>query len=147
MRSAKSLLGMPIIQNGEKLGRVSFVLPSNDLSAISGLYLQSGLSGARFIESSQIDLIGDVAVLSHDGGKRASLSLRPLLRRALSGDGQHIGAITDAFVNEETLLIEALELSRGYPDDLLRGRTHIRQFSVQKNGDVIVESAEGGNLS
>ena len=147
MRSAKSLLGMPVIRNGEKLGRVSYVLTDRQLHSLSGLYLQSGLSGTRFIDRTQIDLVGDVAILTHDGGRRAPMRARPLLRRALSGDGQHIGAITDALLDEKTLCIEALELSRGYLDDLFRKRTHVRQFTVKTNGDVIVESAEGGNLS
>ncbi len=146
MRNTKSLLGMPVVRNGVRLGRVSFVLPDDELRSISGLYLHCGLTGSRFIDCTQIDLIGDVAVLSHDAGKRASLNERPLLRRAFSPDGQRIGAITDALIDEETLLIEALELSQGYLDDLIRGRRQIRQFSVQKNGDVIVESSEGGNL-
>lgn len=146
MRSTKSLLGMPVISDGERIGRVVFVLPDKELRSISGLYLQCGLTGSRFLDCSQIDLIGDVAVLSCGSGKRASMTERPLLRRALSSDGQHIGAITDALIDEQTLHIEALELSSGYLDDLLKGRTHIRQFTVRKNGDVIVESAEGGNL-
>ncbi len=147
MRNAKSLLGMPVIRNGEKLGRVSYVLTDKALHSLSGLYLYCGLSGARFIDGSQIDLIGDVAVLSRDGGRRCAPNDRPLLRRALSTDGRHIGAITDALIDEQTLRIEALELSRGYLDDLFKGRMCIRQFNVQKNGDVVVESAEGGKLS
>ncbi len=146
MRNTKSLLGMPVVRNGERLGRVSFVLPDDKLQSISGLYLYCGLTGSRFIDCTQIDLIGDIAVLSHDSGKKVSLNARPLLRRALSPDGQRLGAITDVLIDEETLLIEALELSQGYLVDLIRGRRHIRQFNVQKNGDVIVESAEGGNL-
>ena len=147
MRNAKSLLGMPVIRNGEHLGRVSFVLPDEKLRSVSGVYLYCGLTGSRFIDCSQLDMIGEVAVLSHGSGKRMPLSERPLFRRALSPDGRRLGAITDAIINEETLAIEALELSHGYLDDLTGGRKQIRQFSVQKNGDVIIEPSEGGKLS
>jgi len=147
VRSAKSLLGMPVIREGEKLGRVALILPDEELRTLSGLYISCGMAGSRFIEGSLLDMIGEVAVLSRDAGKRAQPGVRPLLRRALSPDGRRIGAVTDAFIDEETLRIEALEFSRGYLDDLTGGRMRIRQFSVQKNGDVIIEDAEGGNVS
>lgn len=146
MRNAKFLLGMPVVRSGRQLGRVSFVLHDEHLTSVSGLYLYCGLSGSRFIERAQLDLIGDVAILAHGSGRRMALSERPMLRRALSSDGRRIGAITDTVIDETTFEIEALELSRGYLDDLTGGRTRIRQFTVCPNGDVIVETPEGGNL-
>ncbi len=147
MKSAKSLLGMPVIRSGEKLGRVALILPDDDLRALCGVYISCGMAGTRFISRAQLDMIGEVSILVHDAGKRLSPDSRPLFRRALSADGRRIGAITDALIDEETLCIEALELSCGYIDDLLHGRTRIRQFMVQKNGDVIVAEREGGNLA
>jgi len=146
LRNAKSLLGMPVILDGRMLGRISYVLPDEQLKTIRGLYLYCGVTGSRFIDCSQLDMIGDVAVLSHGPGRRMQLSRPPLLRRALSPDGKRIGAITDTVIGENTLCVEALELTRGYLDDLTGGRVRIRQYSVQKNGDVIVEPPEGGNL-
>ena len=137
---------MPVIRGGELLGRVSFVLPDRQLRSVSGLYLYCGITGSRFIECAQLDMIGDVAVLAHGSGKRMQPDRQPLFRRAFSPDGKRIGAITDAIVAEDTLRIEALELTRGYLDDLTGGRTRIRQFSVQKNGDVVVETPEGGRM-
>ncbi len=145
MRNAKSLLGMPVLRNGHRLGRVSYVLPDNTLHSVSGLYLCCGIAGSRFIECADLDMIGSVAIFAHGSGKRMPLNRQPLLLRAFSSDGQRIGAITDAIINENTLAIEALELSRGYLDDLTHGRERIRQYTVQKNGDVVVESREGGN--
>ena len=138
---------MPVILDGEKLGRVSYVLTDEPLRAVDGLFLYCGIAGSRFIKCSQLDLIGEVAVLANSRGKRMQANRQPLLRRAYSPDGQCIGAITDALIDEQTLRIEALELSRGYLDDLTDGRTRIRQFTVQSNGDVVVEASEGGNLS
>lgn len=145
IKTARSLLGMPVICDGKKLGRVSYVLADDQLHEMSGLYLYCGLAGSRFIEGGLLDLIGDVAILTHGAGKRMQPGSPPLLRRALSLDGERIGAITDVLVNESTLIIEALELSRGYLDDAAGGRRHVRQFTVQNNGDVVVESMEGGN--
>ena len=145
MRSAKSLLGMPVIHAGRRLGRVAYVLPDEELKQIRGLYLHCGLTGSRFIECAQLDMIGEVAVLVHAAGRRSQLNERPLFRRALAPDGQRIGAITDTLIDVNTLRIEALELSHGYLDDLALGRAHVRQFSILKNGDIIVGNAEGGN--
>ena len=145
MKNAKSMLGMPVVCAGEQLGRVSYILPDEALSAVSGLYLHCGVAGSRFIRCEQLDLIGELAVLTHSFGRRMQLHHPPLLRRALTQDGAHIGAITDVLIDESTLRIEALELSRGYLDDLSRGRECVRQFAVLKNGDIIVESTEGGN--
>jgi len=119
-------------------------LRDEDLQKIHGLYLHCGLTGSRFIECAQLDMIGEVAVLAHAAGRRSPLNQRPLFRRALAPDGQRIGAITDTLIDENSLCIEALELSRGYLDDLSRAREYVRQFTVQKNGDIIVGSAEGG---
>ncbi len=145
MRNARSMLGMPVICEGKKLGRVSYVLADDQLDAVRGLFLNCGLAGSRFLGRSELDLIGDVAILSHSPGKRMQPGRPPLLRRALSPGGDRIGAITDVLLSESTLCIEALELSRGYLDDLTGGRARVRQFTVQKNGDIIVESTEGGN--
>ncbi len=145
MRSIKSLIGMPVILSGKKLGRVSSVRADDALRELRGLYLSCGVTGSRYIECAQLDMIGDVAILTHGAGRRSSSGERPLLRRALSTDGQRLGAITDAIIDEDTLRIDALELSRGYLDDLTHGRKRVRQFSVCKNGDVIVGPSEGGN--
>lgn len=145
MKNTRSLLGMPVISEGRKLGRVSSVLTDDSLRTVSGLFLSCGVAGSRFIECKQLDLIGDIAVLAHGSGRRMQPTGTPLFRRALSPDGRHIGAITDALLSERTLRIEALELSYGYLDDLTGGRTRVRQYTVQKNGDVVVEATEGGN--
>ena len=137
---------MPVVCAGKKLGRISCVLPDSRLESVSGVFLHCGLAGSRFIGCAELDMIGDVAVLAHSAGIRRPTPERPFLRRAYSPDGRRIGAITDAVIDEETLRIEALEFSRGYLDDLTGGRLHIRQFRVRQNGDVIVESSEGGNL-
>ena len=147
IRNAKSVLGLPVICGGKNLGRVSYVLPDDALRAVSGVYLYCGLTGSRFIGCDQLELIGDVAVLAHSSGKRLQQNRPPLFRRALLPDGSRIGAITDVLLGENTLRIEALELSRGYLDDLTGGRAHVEQYTVQKNGDVIVELMKGGNLS
>jgi uncharacterized protein YrrD len=141
-------MGMPVVAAGRKLGRVSQVSLADDLSKVKGLFIDCGLHGTRLIEDSHIDMLGEVAVLARDSGRRASCDVRPLMRRAITTDGARIGAITDASIDERTLKVLALEFSQGYLDDLTAGRRRIWQFSVVRNGDVIIDQAasrpEGG---
>ena len=130
---------MPVVHDGKPLGRVAYVLPDDRLRTVSGLYLYCGITGSRFIECAQLDMVGEVAVLARGSGRRMQLNRPPLLLRAFSADGRHIGAITDTVIDEATLNIDALELSRGYLDDLTGGRERTRQYTVQNNGDGVVE--------
>lgn len=144
MRSAKSLIGMPVVLGNKKLGRVARILPNDSLTAVRGMEFSRGFGASRLIECADLDVVGDVVVLVRSAGCRTSNAERPLFRRALLPDGSRIGAVTDLLLDEKTLRIEALELTRGYPDDLLRGRSHIRQYCIGKGGDVIVDPSEGG---
>ncbi len=143
MKNARSLIGLPVIMEGRDLGRVSAVELNDDLHAVRGVYFSCGLAGTRFIGRSDLELIGDVAVLVRGAGKRSMPHASSLPRRALSPDGSRLGAITDAFIDEETLAIPMLELSGGFFDDLTGGRTRIGAFSVTQDGDVVIETSEG----
>ena len=148
VKSSKSLMGMPVICSGKRLGRVSQISLADDLTKVKGLWIDCGLRGTRFIDGTQLDMLGEVAVLARESGKRSQCDERPMMRRALSTDGVRIGAITDAVIDEKTLEVKALELTQGYVDDLLSGRRRIWQFTVVKDGDVIIDQAaqrpEGG---
>jgi len=138
---------MPVLRDGKQLGRVTQFLLDDHLTEMQGVWLDCGIRGIRFLRSNEIDLLGEIAVLAHREGKRARCDEKPFLRRALSGDGSRAGAITDALIDERTRHICALELSRGYIDDLLDGRRRVWHYQALLSGDVVVEAAgesEGG---
>jgi len=147
MKSARTLIGLPVIMDSRELGRVSAVEPDDGLRALRGIYFSCGLAGTKFVDRSELDLIGDVAVLVHGTGKRSQPPASALPRRALSPDGNRLGAVTDAIIDEETFAIPMLELSGGYFDDLTEGRARVSTFSVTQNGDVVIETAEGEERS
>ena len=147
MKNARSLIGLPIVMESRELGHVSAVVLDDSLRSLSGIYFICGLAGSRRIERSELDLIGDVAVLVHGTGKKSQPPPPPLPRRALSPDGSRLGAITDAIIDEETFTIPMLELSNGYLDDLTQGRTRVGAFSVAQNGDVIIDVPKGEERS
>ena len=132
------MTGLPVIRNGKRIGRAACVELTEDLTRMRGLYVDCGLRGGRYLPEQSISVMGEVSILADERGKRASARNSALLRRALSTDGQLLGAVSNAMIDEATRTVEALELSRGFIDDLFLGRRWIRQFTVNRDsGDVI----------
>ncbi len=142
MKSTRSLVGMPVICSGRKAGRVVQARLSDDLTRLEGVWVDSGLLGTRFIPAEHICRLGEVAVLADSRGRRRRCDQPPLLRRALTTDGVRVGAISGAEVNETTFRVEALELTKGCLDDLLRGRTRVWSFTAGADGAVIISAAD-----
>lgn len=141
MKSSKSLIGMPVIAGGSRLGSVAQVQLSDSLDRMTGLWVDCGLKGTRYLKEDEVLVLGEVAVIVGGTGKRAKVNGEAMLKRALSTDGQRVGAILDAVIDEQTRKVEALELSRGYLDDLVEGRERVSSFTVQPGtGDVVLQA-------
>lgn len=148
MKSAKAMAGQPVILEGRRIGRVLQVELSEDLTAMTGLWADCGLKGTRYMTGEQIQLLGDVAVIVKEMGKRRRLGEQTLFRRAVASDGSRLGAILDALIDEQTHKVDALLLSEGFLSDLTKGRRAVRQYMVQPGtGSVVLKSRpdeEGG---
>lgn len=142
MKNARSILGMPVVKGGRKIGRVTGVDYNRSLRALAGVWVYCGVRGTRYIARTGLSMLGDVALLATQSGKRTHFDEPPLFRRALSTSGGRVGAITDALIDENTLEVPALELSLGYLDDFTGGRQRVWQFKVCDNGDVIIEQPD-----
>lgn len=143
MRKLRVLIGMPVVVNNRRIGRVIQAELSADLRQLDGLWIDAGLRGTRFLSSDSLGMLGKVAVMADDMGKRRRCKSISLFRRAVSTDGRRLGAITGAEIDELSFNVEALELSCGLWDDLLYGRARIRNFTLNReNGDVIIDVAE-----
>lgn len=153
MKNVKALIGMPVILDGKRLGRTLDIGVTQDLKNMTGVYVDCGIRGNRFVPSDQIRLVGDVAIFVDSKGRRSRCNGMGQPRRALSTDGRRLGAVCGVLIDEEMQTIEALELSRGYIDDLIGGRQYVRHYTVSQGGDDVViysnplsaEPAEGGN--
>ena len=144
MRNMRLLVGMPVICEGRKLGRVVQAQASDDLTHMIGLFIDAGIRGTRFIPSKDVIMLGEVAILVDSAGQRSERKDCGYPRRALDTEGKRLGAICSANVNEITLNIESLELSTGWLEDVLSGRRRVKQFSVtQPGGEVVVIEWEG----
>lgn len=143
MRKIRALIGLPVVADGRRVGRVIQAELAEDLTELSGLWIASGFFGTRFIESDRIGMIGNVAVMADDAGIRKRCSSASLFRRAVGTDGSRLGAITGAEIDELSFRTEALELSGGLWDDLFSGRKSIRRFTLnQETGDVVIDVSE-----
>lgn len=140
MRTLRTIIGLPVVVNSRRIGRVFQAELTEDYSRLKGLWVDAGLSGTRFIPSDSLALLGQVAVVADDRGERKRCRTAGILRRAVATDGRRSGAVTGAEIDEISFRVEALELSRGIWDDLSSGRQRICQFTLNpKTGDVIID--------
>ena len=106
---------------------------------MTGLFVDAGLRGTRFIPAEDVSMLGEVAVLVDSNGRRGERADCGYPRRALDPDGRRLGAICGADVDETSLSVETLELSMGWLEDVLSGRRRVKRFTVnQPGGEVVV---------
>lgn len=86
MKNLRLLVGMPVICGGRKLGRVVQAQVSEELTRMTGLFVDAGIKGTRFIPSSDVSVLGDVAVLVRSEGRRGARAQCGYPRRALTPD-------------------------------------------------------------
>ena len=144
MRKLRNLIGMPVLCQRQKLGRLVQVELSDDLARLEGVWVDGGLKGTRYIPSEQLEMIGEVAILADSRGARRRCTARPLLMRAVSTGGERVGAIVGAEVDELSFQVRALELTHGFWDDLNAGRTRVERYTAQpeKSMVIVLESTE-----
>ncbi len=140
MKGLKAFVGMPVIVGGKRIGHVAYLTLDERLTRVTGLRIARGLRGNRFVSASSVSLLGDVAVLVTNEGVRPSGERGLNLRRATTTDGQILGAITGAMIDERTLQVAALELTSGWWDDLARGRRYVYGWTASQGENVILES-------
>ena len=143
MRKLRSLTGMSVICGSHRIGRVLQAELTGDLKQLSGIWVGAGLLGTRFIPSESLEMLGEVAVMAEDRGKRRPMRAKPLLKRAVSTDGRRMGAITGAEIDELSFAVRALELSSSLWEDLAHRRQRVTRYTVNPdNGEVVIDLAE-----
>lgn len=143
MKNMRALIGLPVISNGKKIGRVIRCELSEDLSMLEGIWITAVFFGARFVPRDHLGVLGEVSIVSDTAGYRKRCRDKSTLRRAVGTDGRRIGAITGAEIDELTFQVQALELSCGIWDDLLDGRKRVHTFILnQNNGSVVIDDSE-----
>lgn len=143
MRNVRQMVGMPVVCEGRRYGRVLRTQLSDDLSRLEGIWVGAGLRGTRFIPAERLECLGDVAVMADGAGTRRRMTPSPLPMRAVSSDGRRLGAITGAELDALSFQVTALELSAGVWDDLAQGRRRVTRYAVNRTrGEVVIDPAE-----
>ncbi len=135
---------MPVVCEGERIGRIQNVVLTPDFRALLGLQVDCGLRGRRFVGAQGVKMLGDVAVLVERYPARSPAPEAVFPRRALSCEGARLGCITGAWLDEATREVVSLELSGGLFEDLRTGRTQVRFYHVQADSGEIIVCPEGG---
>ena len=142
MRKLRNLIGLPVVVGGKKIGRLVQAELLDDLSELSGIWVDSALLGTRRIPAENLEMIGRKAVIADSKGMRRRCKAAFPIYRAVSTDGRRLGAITGAEIDEISFLVQALELSSGVWDDLYLGRRRIDSYRVnQPEQEVIVQDS------
>lgn len=141
-KNLRSLNGLPVILSGKRIGRVAQAAVSDDLKHMEGIWVDAGLSGARFIGAEAIQVLGKVSVTVDSPGKRQKMHQRPLFRRVVTTSGTRLGAVVGASVDEVSFQIASLQITTGFFDDLFSGRLDIRHFTANPDtGEVIADTS------
>ena len=146
MRKVRGLIGMPVVCGGYRLGRVLQADLADDLKRLEGLWVSRGLRGTRYIPSESLEMLGKVAVMADSAGTRRRSVANPLFRRAVSTDGRRLGAITGSEIDELSFQVISLELSAGLWDDLLRKRSRVTRFDVNRESGVVIIDCAGEEM-
>ena len=140
VKTLRGLTGMPVVCQGKRVGRLIQAELSEDLTRLNGIWVGAGLRGTRWIPAEELQLLGQVAVLSDSRGARGHMTFAPLFRRATATDGERLGAVTGARIDEVSLRVTALELSRGVWDDLFSRRLMVQRFTANREtGEVVMD--------
>ena len=144
MRKLRNLTGMPVICIRQRIGSVIQAQLSDDLRALDGIWVDCALRGTRYIAAEHIGTIGEAAIITDHRGVRRKMRSHSLVRRAVGTDGRRLGAIVGAQIDEVSMMVCALELCRGFWDDIYDGRTIVRRFSAKEavSDTVIVDLDE-----
>lgn len=139
MTRMNRLIGLPVVCGEKKLGRVSAVMLTRCGERLAGLMVQGGLRSARWVPADAIVCLGTLSILVKAGGGKKQEAHPFRLGRVCDTSGLRLGCITDARLDEQTLKVDALEITFGPLDDLFIGRRWVQSFTIHPaSGDVVV---------
>ena len=150
MKRISKIAGLVAVteKTGRQLGFVERVCLSADGQDAQGLLLRlRGLfRKKRFVSFGNIALWGEVTVTVHAVEKPPAAVRHQedaIGLTVLSTSGERLGWVTDAFVEESSGRVLALEVSHGIVDDFSRGRIRVRDFTMRPDGVVAVTEEAG----
>ncbi len=139
-----SLAGLPVVREGRLRGRVEQAVLCPDGRTVRGLTMRHGLGGARWVDAADIAVLGDVSVIVKRKPGRLPENASYALRTVKDTAGLCLGRVTDAWIDPDTLRVEALEITLGLVEALTCGPLTLRDFRAcpisPEEGQVMVPS-------
>lgn len=125
----KKMRGMKVIKDGTCIGRVVQGCLCDSLRMLDGFWIDRAFSGIRFICADHICIIGSNSVIVDHPGEHLRMKPQTLLIRAVSTDGNRIGAAVDAIIDKNTLAVKKLIISPGWIDMLYKGCIYAENYN------------------
>lgn len=155
MPRGNDLIGLPVLV-GPKLtvaGRVQEVLLSADGAQICGLVLEAGswFSPRRVLDFQAVRLVSETQILADEVYLPAEAQVRgcqalhglPVLRHT----GEEVGFLDDLHFEAGTGRLTALQVSRGFVEDLLSGKEIVTVNGPVQTGEGAIVLDGPGELS
>jgi len=128
---ARELIGLPVLTRVglKRLGRVQEVLVSRDGGHLCGLVLEEGgwVRPRRVLDYQAVRAIGPTQILADEqylAEEAQTKCCRDLFGLpVLTHSGEELGRMDDLHFDPSGGQITAVQLSRGFVDDLLRGKS------------------------
>lgn len=130
MPRSSDLIGLPVLTGSDmkRIGRVQEVLLSQDGSRICGLVLDGGglFQQRRVLDFQAVQMVGATHLMAQESyltdetGTCCGERLHGL--PVLDPGGEELGIMDDIHFDPSTGRVTALQLSRGFVDDLLGGK-------------------------
>lgn len=160
MSRARELIGLPVLTRAglRSLGRVQEVLVSRDGGHLCGLVLEEGgwVRPRRVLDYAAVRAVGPTRILADErylSEESQTKCCRELLGLpVLTPSGEELGRMDDLHFDPAGGQITAVQLSRGFVDDLLRGKVLAPVNGGLQPGEAAIlvdglESQAGGVVS
>ena len=145
MKRVSSIVGLAAIaaSDGKLLGNVEQVYLHAGGKLVQGLMIKPRrlIAGRCFARLKRVRMFGEISVIVEKAEKPPALAEQVLTfgQKVLGTTGEKLGWITDILIDENDGRVISVELSQGYRDDWMKGRTMLNDFTVQPCGVIAVE--------
>ena len=129
------ILGLPAVCGERVVGHVERAVPDETGAHLQGFIIRRGLGGAKWVDRSQVAVLGDVSVILHQRPGRVPKGSDITLSSVKDESGLTLGRITDLWISKDALDITALEVTLGPLADLTSGRRRVHKWAVQPGED------------
>lgn len=129
------ILGLPAVVGARVVGHVERAVPDQTGQHMQGLIIRRGLGGAKWVDRSQVAVLGDVSVILRQRPGRVPKGSDITLSSVKDESGLTLGRITDLWISKDALDITALEVTLGPLADLTSGRRRVHKWAVQPGED------------